>query len=79
MNLKSIDQRGIIIRDAPSGIGRKTALQFAKRGAKLVVAAQNETNLGTLIEKIARLDGTATSVVADTSSLRWRFHPLSTS
>ncbi|MBD3884681.1 SDR family oxidoreductase [Phormidium tenue FACHB-886] len=68
MNLKSIDQQVIVILGASSGIGRETALQFAKRGAKLIVAARNEAGLGTLIEEIARLGGTATHVVADTSS-----------
>lgn len=68
MNLKPIDQQVAVIFGASSGIGRETALQFAKRGAKLVVAARDEAGLGTLIEDIARLGGTATHVVAEATA-----------
>jgi NAD(P)-dependent dehydrogenase (short-subunit alcohol dehydrogenase family) len=68
MHLKPINQQVVVILGASSGIGRETALQFAKRGAKLVVAARDETGLGTLIEEIARSGGTATHVVAETTS-----------
>jgi NAD(P)-dependent dehydrogenase (short-subunit alcohol dehydrogenase family) len=68
MDLKPIDQQVVAIFGASSGIGRETALQFAKRGAKLVVAARNEAGLGTLIQEIAQLGGTATHVVADATS-----------
>lgn len=65
MHLKPIDQQVVAILGASSGIGRETALQFARKGAKLIVAARDETSLGTLIQEIARLDGTASHVVAD--------------
>lgn len=65
MQLKPIDQQVVAIVGASSGIGRETAIQFAKRGAKLIVAARSEEGLSTLIEEIARLDGTATHVTAD--------------
>lgn len=68
MHLKPINQQVVVILGASSGIGRETALQFAKRGAKLIVAARDETGLGTLIEEIARSGGTATHVVAETTS-----------
>jgi NAD(P)-dependent dehydrogenase (short-subunit alcohol dehydrogenase family) len=69
MELKPINQQVVAIMGASSGIGRETALQFAKKGAKLVVAARNEEGLATLIEEIARMGGTATHVVADTTVL----------
>ncbi len=69
MQLKPIDQQVVVIVGASSGIGRETALQFAKRGAKLIVAARNEAGLGTLIEEIARMDGTASHVTADVTNL----------
>jgi NAD(P)-dependent dehydrogenase (short-subunit alcohol dehydrogenase family) len=65
MNLKPIDQQVVAIFGASSGIGRETALQFAKRGAQLIIAARDEAGLGTLIEEIAMLGGTATHVVAE--------------
>jgi NAD(P)-dependent dehydrogenase (short-subunit alcohol dehydrogenase family) len=68
MQLKPISQQVVVIMGASSGIGRETTLQFAKRGAKLVVAARNEEGLRTLSEEIARLDGTATHVVADVTA-----------
>jgi short-subunit dehydrogenase len=39
MQLKPINQQVVAIVGASSGIGRESALQFAKRGAKLVVSA----------------------------------------
>ena len=65
MQLKPIDQQVVAIVGASSGIGRETALRFAKRGAKLIIAARSEEGLGTLIEEIARLGGTASHVNAD--------------
>lgn len=70
MNLKSIDRQVVVIFGASSGIGRETALEFARRGAKLIVAARDETGLGTLIEEIARLGGTAHHVVADATDFQ---------
>jgi NAD(P)-dependent dehydrogenase (short-subunit alcohol dehydrogenase family) len=52
---------------ASSGIGRETALRFAKRGAKVVLAARSEAGLRALEEEIRGLGGQATSVVADVS------------
>nr|WP_242042278.1 hypothetical protein [Leptolyngbya sp. FACHB-541] len=41
MNLKPIDQQVVVIF-ASNGIGRETALQFAQRGAKPIVAARSD-------------------------------------
>lgn len=65
MQLKPIDQQVVAIVGASSGIGRKTALQFASRGAKLVVAARSQPGLDSLISEIQSLGGTAISILAD--------------
>jgi ElaB/YqjD/DUF883 family membrane-anchored ribosome-binding protein len=40
--LKPISEQVVVVFGASSGIGRETALQFAKRGAKVVVAARGQ-------------------------------------
>lgn len=57
----------IVITGASSGIGRETALEFGRRGARVVLAARNEEALGTLVEEIQRLGGEALPVVTDVS------------
>jgi NAD(P)-dependent dehydrogenase (short-subunit alcohol dehydrogenase family) len=52
---------------ASSGIGRESALRFAKKGAKVVVSARGEEGLASLVDEIRRSGGQATAVVADTS------------
>jgi NAD(P)-dependent dehydrogenase (short-subunit alcohol dehydrogenase family) len=39
VKLKPIENQVAVVMGASSGIGRETALRFAKRGAKVVVAA----------------------------------------
>lgn len=65
MQLKSIDRQVIAVVGASSGIGRETALKFAQRGAKLVVAARSEPGLKSLVEEIRQGGGEATAVIAD--------------
>lgn len=67
ISLKPIAQQVIAVVGASSGIGRITALEFAKRGAKLVVAARSVTGLATLIDEIAQQGGEAIAVPADVS------------
>jgi NAD(P)-dependent dehydrogenase (short-subunit alcohol dehydrogenase family) len=67
MQLKPINQQVVAIVGASSGIGRETALQFGKRGAKLVVSARSEQGLESLVEEIRRDGGEATAIVADVS------------
>ena len=57
----------VAVVGASSGIGRETALRFAERGAKVVLAARSEAGLRSLEDEIRRLGGRATSVVADVS------------
>ncbi|MEG4406031.1 SDR family oxidoreductase [Microcoleus sp. MON2_D5] len=67
MQLKPINQQVVAVVGASSGIGRDTALQFAKRGAKLVVSARSESKLASLVDEIRGFGGEVTAVVADVS------------
>lgn len=65
MQLKPIAQQVVVIIGASSGIGRETALRFAARGAKVVVASRGEEGLKTLVDEIARRGGTARAITCD--------------
>jgi NAD(P)-dependent dehydrogenase (short-subunit alcohol dehydrogenase family) len=65
MQHKPINQQVVAVVGASSGIGRETALQFARRGAKVVVAARSEPGLASLVDEIRRNQGEATAIVAD--------------
>ncbi|PSF37954.1 short-chain dehydrogenase [Aphanothece hegewaldii CCALA 016] len=65
MQLKPIAQQVVTVVGASSGIGRETALRFAQRGAKVVVAARGQTGLESLVNEIRTGGGDAVSIVAD--------------
>lgn len=65
MQLKPIDQQVVAVVGASSGIGRETALQFAQRGAKLVVSARGQSGLESLVNEIYQQGGEAIAVTAD--------------
>lgn len=65
MQLKPIGQQVVVVVGASSGIGRATALQFARRGAKVVVTARDEQGLRRLVEEIQQRGGEATAVPTD--------------
>ncbi len=65
VQLKPIDQQVVVVCGASSGIGRETSLQFAKRGAQVVVAARTASALHSLVDEIRREGGAAVAVVAD--------------
>jgi NAD(P)-dependent dehydrogenase (short-subunit alcohol dehydrogenase family) len=54
-----------IITGASAGIGRATALLFAKEGAKVVVGARRQAELDTLVAEIVAAGGQAISVTGD--------------
>ncbi len=68
MQLKPINQQVVAVVGASSGIGRVTAIEFAKRGAKVLVSARGESKLESLVEEIRRFGGDATAFVADVQS-----------
>jgi len=65
MRLKAIEEQVVVIFGASSGIGRETALRFARRGAKVVAAARTESALASLMAEIQRLGGDAIYRTAD--------------
>lgn len=65
MKLKLVEEQVVALMGASSGIGRETALRFAERGAKVVVAARGEPGLRSLVDEIRSTGGEATAVVAD--------------
>ena len=67
MQLKPIEEQVVVLIGASSGIGRETALRFARKGAKVMVSARGEEGLDSLVEEIRAEGGEATAVVADTS------------
>ena len=67
MQLKPINQQVVAIVGASSGIGRETALLFARRGAKVTVAARSESGLNSLVNDIQSFGGEEIAVIADVS------------
>lgn len=65
MQLKPISQQVVAVVGASSGIGRLTALQFAAKGAKVVVASRSQAGIETLVKEIQAQGGEAVAVVAD--------------
>jgi NAD(P)-dependent dehydrogenase (short-subunit alcohol dehydrogenase family) len=64
-SLKPISEQVVVVFGASSGIGRETAIQFARRGAKVVVAARGVDSLKTLVDSIRNFGGQATWQQAD--------------
>jgi NAD(P)-dependent dehydrogenase (short-subunit alcohol dehydrogenase family) len=57
VQLKLVRDQVVVLMGASSGIGRETALRFARKGAKVVVSARGEEGLDSLVEEIRREDG----------------------
>lgn len=64
---KRISEQVVVITGASSGIGRETALQLARRGAKVIAVARNQTALQVLEGSAASAEGEIQAVVADVS------------
>ena len=65
--MKQLENKVVIITGAGSGIGRSTALLFAKEGAKVVVSDISDTNGNSVVEEIKKSGGEAFFVKADSS------------
>ncbi|KVD80611.1 hypothetical protein WS62_26530 [Burkholderia sp. ABCPW 14] len=65
--LKPIGEQTIVISGAMSGIGLVAARKAAKKGAKRVLAARNETALEAQCEEIRQHGDLAVAAAADVS------------
>lgn len=65
--MKQLENKVAIITGAGSGIGKATALLFAKEGAKVVVSDISEENGKSAVEEIKKNGGEAFYVKADSS------------
>jgi short-subunit dehydrogenase len=62
---RPLSEQSVVITGASSGIGRQTALEFARHGASVTLAARNDTALKRVAEEIRRQGGKAQVVVTD--------------
>lgn len=60
--------KAIIVTGASTGIGRATALEFAKDGGNILLVARSEEKLNKVKEEIEKVGGTAEVFIADLSS-----------
>ena len=64
------DEKVALITGASSGIGRATAMLFAEKGVRVVLAARREAELQTLVSEIEAMGGTATAIKTDVSKAK---------
>ena len=62
---KPLADQVLVIAGASSGIGRATALEVARKGAKVVCAARTRPALDSLVEEIVSSGGQAIAVPTD--------------
>jgi short-subunit dehydrogenase len=55
MNIKQLSGKNVLVTGAGSGIGRSTALAFARRGANLVLSDINQANLDKVQAEVTAL------------------------
>ncbi|MGF6754415.1 SDR family NAD(P)-dependent oxidoreductase [Paraburkholderia sp. GAS42] len=73
MSMKNLAGKNVLITGAGSGIGRSTALAFARHGAKLVLSDINPTNLATVEREVTSLGAACLALtvnVADDNAMR---------
>jgi NAD(P)-dependent dehydrogenase (short-subunit alcohol dehydrogenase family) len=68
--MRPLRDQVIVITGASSGIGRETALEAARRGARLVLAARNQDALESVAFEAERLGGAALVVPTDVGDNR---------
>jgi short-subunit dehydrogenase len=64
---RPLNEQIVVITGASSGIGRETAINFAQRGATVVVAARNEIGLAEVVREIEQSGGRALAIPTDVS------------
>ncbi len=73
MSLKNLAGKNVLITGAGSGIGRSTALAFARRGANLVLSDINRANLDKVKDEVSALGVACVALavnVGDDSAMR---------
>jgi len=65
--VSDLKDKSVVITGAASGIGRASALAFAKAGARLLISDVNASGLEETQELVGELDGSAITVVGDAS------------
>jgi NADP-dependent 3-hydroxy acid dehydrogenase YdfG len=65
---RTLHSSTVVITGASSGIGKATALQFAKEGANVVLASRSETLLQELATQCESLGGNAIAIKTDVSN-----------
>ncbi|WP_457309671.1 SDR family NAD(P)-dependent oxidoreductase [Sphingomonas sp. UYAg733] len=63
--LKTLEGKAALVTGASSGIGRSTALELARRGAKVIASARRQSEIEALVAEIEAEGLEATAVVAD--------------
>jgi NAD(P)-dependent dehydrogenase (short-subunit alcohol dehydrogenase family) len=64
---RQLEGKIALVTGASSGIGRASAIELARRGAKVVVAARRKDELDQLVQQIVAEGGEASAIAADVS------------
>jgi short-subunit dehydrogenase len=67
--LKLLHEQVVLITGASSGIGRQSAIRFARAGASVILVSRNPEALGEVVEEIGRLGGEAIAATADVADM----------
>ena len=67
---KQFQNKTVLILGGTSGIGRTTALQFAQKGANVVIGGRNADNGNEVVRSIEAMDGNGLFVQTDVRDLR---------
>ena len=70
MSMRAFENKVVIVTGASSGIGAATALNFARAGAKVVVAARRSEKSAAVVEQIQSLGGEARFLRTDVTQVQ---------